>query len=78
MKRNVFAILGVVTVLPACPETQTAAPSADEVVRHALNLSLKAAHYRVTADAFSNATGELTTYTIEHQSPDRYHVFIQK
>jgi hypothetical protein len=76
MKQNVFAVLGFAMVLTACPETQTTAPSADEVVRQALNLSLKAAHYRVTADAFSNATGELTTYTIEHQSPDRYHVFI--
>jgi hypothetical protein len=76
MKRNVFVVLGFAMLLTACPTTQTAAPSADEIVRQALNLSLKAAQYRVTAEAFSNATGELTTYTIEHQRPDRYHVFI--
>ena len=78
MKRNVFVVLGFAMLLTACPEPQSAAPSADEVVRQALNLSLKAAHYRVTAEVFSNATGKTTSYTIEHQRPDRYHVFIPK
>lgn len=76
MNRWIFATLFLSLSLTACPTQDAPVASADEVVRRALNLSLKAAHYRVTADAFSNATGELTTYTIEHQSLDRYHVFI--
>jgi hypothetical protein len=77
MNRWIFASLFSIS-LTACPTQDAPVASADEVVRQALNLSLKAAHYRATAEAYSNATGEVTTYTVEHQRPDRYHAFIPK
>ncbi len=71
MKKSFFVYF-ISFVMMAC--NTSAELSADEQVRRALNATITAPFYTVDAGAASSLFPNVTSYSIQYQAPDRYHL----